>query len=41
MTRTHPVDASAWLEYLRKTESETDLFICSLIHPGADLATNP
>lgn len=39
MTRTHLVDTSAWIEYFRKTESEADLFVCSLIRSGADLAT--
>lgn len=39
MSTVYLVDTSAWIEYLRQTESETDLFLCELLAKQATIAT--
>lgn len=39
MSPIYLVDSSAWVEYLRKTDSETAAFVKKLIQRDADLAT--
>ncbi|WP_232832059.1 hypothetical protein [Nocardiopsis sp. FIRDI 009] len=39
MTTVYLVDSSAWVEYLRKTDSETNDFVRELIETEAQLAT--
>lgn len=39
MSTTYLVDTSAWIEFLRKTGSETNTFVHQLISQGAKLAT--
>lgn len=39
MTKSYLVDTSAWVEYLRATESDTDVFMTELLTTGKTVAT--